>query len=63
MKKEIEITIDGKKFEAPLRKFKNRKIGYGVYDNVSIDGEEYRVTCNIVKTSKSVKFEKFLNLK
>ena len=66
MKKTIKIVIDGEEFIAPLRSFKHKKTGYGVYNNVSISGEEYRVTCNIVKTikpvkSKPVKFEKFLN--
>ena len=70
MKKTITIIIDDQEFSAPARKFKSKKIGYGVYDNVVIDGEEYRVTCNIIKTdkviktkTKKVKFEKFLNLK
>lgn len=63
MKKSIKISIDGKEFNAPLRKFKTGKSGYGVYGKQLIDNEVYQVSCNIVKVKNGAKFAKNVELR
>ena len=49
-KVEIEVVIDGTKFTAPLRDFKEgTKKGYGVYGIVKINDYPYKITCSIIK--------------
>jgi len=49
MKQEIEITIDGIKFKAKLRKFKSGREGYGLYGRTQIENYPYQISCNIIK--------------
>jgi hypothetical protein len=54
-KKEIEISIAGRKFKAEKKKFKSGKIGYGLYGKLEIDNAKYQIVCNIVKIAKKSK--------
>ena len=63
MKKSIKISIDGKEFNAKVRKFKTGSTGYGIYGKHLIDNEVYQVSCNIVKVKNSAKFAKNVELR
>lgn len=58
MKKTIKIVIDDKEYDAPLRKFKSKKQGYGAYGKQVIDGDRFQIVCNIIKIESDVTKEK-----
>lgn len=49
MKQKVKVKIDEIEKEAELRTFKSGRKGYGWYGTISIDGETYRVSLNIIK--------------
>ena len=52
MAKKIKIKIDKEEFEAEERTFKSKKVGFGLYGKVVIEGERYQMIVNIVKIEK-----------
>ncbi len=52
MKEKIKIRIEENEFEAKARKFSTGSEGFGLYDKVTIDGERYQLSINIIKIKK-----------
>jgi hypothetical protein len=48
-KEEIEIKIDEMVDKAKLRTFSSGKVGFGWYGKITIEGERYQVSMNVVK--------------